>query len=353
MSRGRATRVLSLVGVLALGLGAGWWAGRAALVSPSDDQGVSQPVTAEVVEASVGQTATMGAAAVQTFEQVASNGLAGVVTWVGSGEVDVGEAIYSVGSTSARAVEGQVPFWRGLGAGDRGEDVRQLQGALADLGYLSGEVDGVFGSGTTTALRAWQRAIGAPTTGIVALGELVAVPSLPDAVRLGDDIVLGSVLGGGESAVFARIGEPAFEMVLTPEQAERVPDGAAISLSLGEATWAALASGTTVDELGQTVVHLISPGGGPVCASECSLVPPDARTPLRAVVEVVPDVTGPSVPIAAIETDPSGQPHVTLADGTLTPVEIVGTQGGVAVVSGVEVGAVVLLPGAAPTPAPS
>jgi peptidoglycan hydrolase-like protein with peptidoglycan-binding domain len=43
-----------------------------------------------------------------------------------------------------------------LKKGSTGEEVRQLQRALKDLGYDSGEVDGQFGSETESAVKAFQ-----------------------------------------------------------------------------------------------------------------------------------------------------------------------------------------------------
>ena len=50
--------------------------------------------------------------------------------------------------------------------GDTGAAVRALQSALIELGFLSGEVDGKFGSGTETALKAFQEANEYPVTGV-------------------------------------------------------------------------------------------------------------------------------------------------------------------------------------------
>ena len=41
--------------------------------------------------------------------------------------------------------------------GSRGEEVREIQQALIDLGYLNGSADGVFGNKTENAVRAFQK----------------------------------------------------------------------------------------------------------------------------------------------------------------------------------------------------
>jgi peptidoglycan hydrolase-like protein with peptidoglycan-binding domain len=57
-----------------------------------------------------------------------------------------------------------------LKRGASGEAVRQLQEALADLGYEPGEVDGVFGADTERAVKAFQREREIKSDGIV--GEI-------------------------------------------------------------------------------------------------------------------------------------------------------------------------------------
>ena len=56
---------------------------------------------------------------------------------------------------------------RTLRRGDRGEDVKVLQRALKRAGYDAGTIDGIFGSRTETAVRAFQRANGLTVDGIV------------------------------------------------------------------------------------------------------------------------------------------------------------------------------------------
>lgn len=56
---------------------------------------------------------------------------------------------------------------RTLRRGDRGEDVKVLQRALRRAGYDAGTIDGIFGSGTEAAVRAFQRANGLTVDGIV------------------------------------------------------------------------------------------------------------------------------------------------------------------------------------------
>jgi peptidoglycan hydrolase-like protein with peptidoglycan-binding domain len=59
-----------------------------------------------------------------------------------------------------------------LREGDSGTLVRQLQQALKDQNYYSGTVDGLFGFGTTEAVKAFQRAKGLTPDGLAGQGTL-------------------------------------------------------------------------------------------------------------------------------------------------------------------------------------
>ena len=64
-----------------------------------------------------------------------------------------------------------------LKLGSRGEDVRQLQKRLNELGFSCGAADGIFGNATRAAVIAFQRANGLTADGIAGpatLGKLFA-----------------------------------------------------------------------------------------------------------------------------------------------------------------------------------
>jgi len=66
--------------------------------------------------------------------------------------------------------------------------------------------------------------------------------------------------------------------------------------------------------------------------------------PRRVIFTLIPKTVGPLVPAVAIESDASGSSFVTMANGSRTPVSIVVTSGGSAIVSGINVGDEILLP---------
>ncbi len=67
----------------------------------------------------------------------------------------------------------------------RGEDVRTLQSALARLGYYHKTLDGIYGSGTKTAVRAFQSAYGLKADGVAG----------PQTLGMIEDLT-GIVIGG-------------------------------------------------------------------------------------------------------------------------------------------------------------
>lgn len=67
-----------------------------------------------------------------------------------------------------------------LREGDSGEEVKQLQQRLKDLGFNPGEVDGEFGLGTEAAVMAFQNSEGLLANGIVEEETLQALGFEPD-----------------------------------------------------------------------------------------------------------------------------------------------------------------------------
>lgn len=335
-----ARRVLGGLLVLVLiaaAVGAGWWASRATLTSavPEDAgvQGGTEVVWAQASTGAVGRSLPLSTTLRQPALPVAQNGLPGVVTSVSPGEVEEGDVVYVVGDVPVRVVQGDEPFWRELGRGVEGGDVEALQRLLVAEEHLVGEPDSEFGPATERAVKAWQKAQGREETGVVGLGELVAVRALPAAVQLGESIVVGRTLGGGEESVLAPTGQRQFVLVVTADQARLIPAEATVEISYEEHVWDAVIASTSQDEFGSTTFELMAPDGGEVCDPECGVLPNDSQVTLRSQVVIVPRVEGTTVPAAAVHTRADGSAYV-ITDAGEVDVAVRGSGQGVVVVEG-------------------
>ena len=346
MVRARALR--AIVGlVLLVGVGAtGWWAGHGALPRPATSPGAER-VTATVVDGTVGRSLPYPVAVRQPYGVIASNELAGIVRQALSsdGSVSEGGLLYTVGQSQVRAVTGAEPFWRDLAGGVKGSDVAQLQQALTTLGYYSGAVDGTFRESTRVAVTHWQKATEQEATGAIALGSLVAVPSLPTTVRLDPALTPGLRVSGGEAAVSVPAGAPTFWLELTPDQARRVPTGSTVTISGPSVEWTGITGAASIDADNTSAarVPVTAADGGAPCAPDCASLPVGDQMYLQAAVRVEAQVTGPMVPAAAVQSDSDGTAWVLMAGGARRTVTIRATSGGLAVVDGLSVGDEVLV----------
>lgn len=346
---GRILRVGAVL-VVAVGLVAGgWWAGQAALDPPEDPLGPTVATTYEVVEGSVGRSLTFAAIAEWPTVELARSGSSGVVTSVDvapGDEVVAGSVVYSVDLRPVMIGVGAVPMFRDLALRAEGPDVAQIQGLLTELGFYGGEVDGVFGGDLRDAVRVWQDSNGLPDDGVVRAGDVMFVPFVPVRVVLGDTVTVGARLGGGEVTVRRVTGDPEFVVPLALEQRSLVPLDAAVFVRHGSGVWDGMIGTVREDDQrGELLLEIVATDGGSLCGVQCaSEVPLIGRSDYPAQVVVVPETSGPVVPIAAIDTAPDGTTSVVGTDGSMIRVSIVAASNGIAVVDGVRVGDVIVLP---------
>lgn len=336
-------KVLVVVVVVALATGLGFWAGRVTLAPQAQGPGAMPEVVVDVAEATVGRTLALNVTVKQEKRSVTVNKLGGVVTEVSAQpQVTEGAVLYAVAGVPVRALVSPLPFYRDLAEGASGEDVKALNAALTRLGYETAQ-GSKFSSDTTRSVKAWQKALGVPTTGTVTLGELVAFRTLPGPVLLDTAILqVGADMAGGERIVFVPDGQPTFELIVSQEQARIIGEDAPIEIAFEGSQWRAVISDSRQAEGGTRVFTLTGEDGGPVCGNECGKLGGAVERNLPSTVLIVPPATGPAVPVAAIRTDATGRASVLVvaADGTRSarPVVVKGSQDGVAIVEGVSVG---------------
>lgn len=346
----RAGRAVLAAAMVAAVFAGGWMSGRAVLAPPEDPlAGEAEPVTYTVQESTVGRSLSFAAVGEWLAEPAGVNAAAGTVTSVEADPgrpTEPGDVLLTVDLRPVVAAEGMVPMFRDLRRGDSGADVEQLDRLLDALGFLSADPDSDYDADTAGAVVAWQRSLGVRADGRVRAGDLVFLPSLPARVALAPELARGARLAGGEQIVQVLAATPRFAIPLSPDQRSLVPRGAEVIVSHPGGQW--LAKVDRLAELpGATEVDLIlvGPDGGPVCGEDCAdHVPVGERTTFTSEVILTPQTTGPTVPVAAIRTDPSNAPYVLTPQGSRLDVEVLASANGLAVVDGIDVGAVVELP---------
>lgn len=103
---------------------------------------------------------SLTASAVRSFQQLRGLTVDGIVGSATRGEV----AVLTARAERAWALD---PDGRYLRAGARGGDVAELQGLLKVVGHDPGPADGIFGSATVAAVKAFQRGQGLDPDGVV------------------------------------------------------------------------------------------------------------------------------------------------------------------------------------------
>ena len=104
--------------------------------------------------------------------------------------IQQGQPLYAVDGHPVVLLYGSQPTYRQLCPGTSGDDVRQLERDLIDLGFANVSnltADGDFTGADAVAVQRWQAALGLPQTGSVRLGEVVflAGPVRVAGVRAG------------------------------------------------------------------------------------------------------------------------------------------------------------------------
>src|SRR5262249_6751477 len=116
-------------------------------------------------------------------------------------------------SRAGKAVEvPNVPATAGVTASDqltigaRGDSVKRLQTALAQLGFAVGDVDGIYGNQTASAVRLFQASRGLPPTGTAddATLQAITAPQTGGTTMQPEDVVralIAALLGNQPTAV--------------------------------------------------------------------------------------------------------------------------------------------------------
>lgn len=152
---------------------------------------------------------------IEAFEAAVASAKAAVV----SAEADV--ATLDNTHSSLVVMYGSTAAYRTMSVGLSGEDIRQLEENLEELGYGNGDdfsVDGVLDDATVTAVKAWQEAIGQNPDGTVGVDDIIFVTG---PVRVGSwsqDIEVGKQLSLGSSLASLTVTQAPVNGVMTTTQ---------------------------------------------------------------------------------------------------------------------------------------
>jgi hypothetical protein len=168
--------------------------------------------------------------------------LPGTVTWLPEpgATVTPNHRLLEIDGKGVYLFDGDVPAFRALTPGLRGEDVRQLQRNL-DV-----PATGTYDDATAQAVEAWQRAKGLPETGTIELGRIVFQPGTR---RIGET---KATVGGAPAPLSTTATRRVVMVQLDTAKADlaRTGDRVDIELPSGETTTG------TIDEVGRVATQL-------------------------------------------------------------------------------------------------
>lgn len=326
------------------------WAAASVLTPAEDPLEASSFTYVAVAQGEVGSSISLNTVAAWTPVPAGANRAAGVVTQVvvaPGDEVRQGSVLYRVDQRPVAVGQGEVPAYRSIGQGDVGADVAQVQRLLTTLGIYRGPDDGKAGNGTAAAIRAWQKLLGVPQTGVIEVSDVIFVPQLPTRVALdGDVIARGLTVSGGEQVIRALPTAPAFTVPVTDAQAAMMPAGTRVEITSPDGSlWEAVAAEQVRDDQSGTVnVWLDAPDGGTICGDQCGQIPATGDVRMSSKIITVETVAGLVVPSAALVTGADGQTAVINESGKRIAVTAVTSARGMSVIEGVPDGLRVRVP---------
>jgi peptidoglycan hydrolase-like protein with peptidoglycan-binding domain len=346
----RLSTAIRWVAVLLAGILVGLAAASYVVSRPTDTaSGSPGPEVIRVQEGTIGRTLRRPASATWEVAGTIQAPMGGIITEVvaTSGLVTADSILLRIDERPVVLIPGNVPAFRALGVGSTGRDVAALQLSLASLGY---EVDATltrYSKVTAAAVKRWQKTLGMGQTGVVALGDVVFVSesALRAPLRWTDAVFVGARVAPGTPILERLVARPTLTIEFGGSPPTQLEPGVAGDATFPNGAHRAIILGPIQSDLGR-VWAALEPAGGDLCqAAEClDLVPAAGVTPLDVTFTLVPETTGPLVPVAALQSAAAGQVFVVLPNGQRRTVTVRVASGGSAIVDGITVGEEILLP---------
>ncbi len=341
--------------VLIVAVGAvGYRLGQRTLDARPTDPLPAAPTTVIAVEGTLIDARPVSVEAEWQPDGEVLNRLPGTITWAAASrgslfEISAGSVLYSVDETRVVAVPGDVPAYRDMGPGLVGSDIAQLQQYLLAQGFRISVPDGSWRGSTTTAYRDWRAANLLPPSDTVRLGEIVFLADLPLRTATSQALVVGGMVEDGD-ALFASLGDsPTLALSLPRDSSIQLEAGADVQVDVaGTTVTAVTVDRQTPSDDGNVRVTLELVGASRGCDVWCGNIPTSGASTWAGTVVLAGPATGVIVPVGALRSGANGKPTLVTVNGETGDVEVVLQVGGRAIVEGVESGAEIVLPTAAP-----
>ncbi len=215
-----------LIGVVVVAAGIGWFFGSQ-IRSPAEAAAEAEPppasnITVEVVSEELSaDVVTRGDVVYDEPVQVTLSGSFAnqperliVTQAVEAGtDLDEGDVVVEVVGRPVMLLTGEIPMYRDLRPGSSGDDVLQLEEALARMGFLDGSPDQTWDETTGAAVSAWYEEAGYRPNGLSEEDE-ASLRAARDRVRSAEGAVADAIAavnessqGAGRAAILAAEGE--------------------------------------------------------------------------------------------------------------------------------------------------
>ena len=334
-----------VAGILIGAAAAGYVVGRPTMTS-DEPPGAE---TLRVEEGTLGRTLRRPATAAWEVAGTIQAPTGGIITEVvaASGLVGPGDVLLRIDERPVILLPGDIPAFRALEEGSSGRDVAALQLYLASLGYDVDATQTRYSKVTAAAVRRWQQTLGIGQTGVVALGDVVFVSgsALQAPLRWTEAVFVGATLAPGTPILERLAPRPTMTIDFGGSPPTQLEPGVTGEVAFPGGADRSVVLSAIRSDLGRVWATLDAVGGDLCPGSDClDLVPAVGETPLDVTFTLVPETTGPIVPVAALQSDAAGQVFVVLPDGRRQTVTVRVASGGSAIVDGITVGEEVVLP---------
>ncbi|MGC5566897.1 efflux RND transporter periplasmic adaptor subunit [Streptomyces sp. FR-108] len=233
----RGTVVAAVLAVLAVGVGTT----ASVTLNSSDDGGTPQDtglpqVTAAVERGDLSESTQADGNIGYAGERKINAAAAGTLTWTpkAGSVIKRNERLYEVDGRSVRLLYGTKPMYRTLKEGVEGDDVRQLESNLAELGYTGFTVDEEYSDLTADAVKRWQKQNGGKETGTVG-PETVAFASSDVRVESAA-LSVGDKTAPGQPVLTTTGSERIVTMKLDVAESGSVKEGDKVTVQLPDGT---------------------------------------------------------------------------------------------------------------------